>query len=1351
MASWQEIASGQSSWDNNNQAVKTSVSTDAGKTWNVQGYLPLPSNSTLTAGVSNDARLAYRLNSGKPQLLCAYDAWDDNTIQDCAEGGGICVAFSTNDGKDWGTTPTIVEAKIDQNNTYIGCMTIRPELATDKTTGLTTSGNAYVCWTRTPCITRGCFGDISEVRTATILSGSTVATNYNTIKSLTSTTDYVEACDIGVASNGYVLVLWEERHTGLETRDLYISESTDGGQTFPNAQTYTVATGIPAPDASASYDDFVGNPDNIEPRAYQDYPSMTISKSSGGSEVVYVAYTAGTSSPSTNPSDLFVKWCSTSALNSWNTTNIVQVPDNGIDPYPGGSSSYTIQFEPTLAPDGTGGVFLLYYTQQISGNEVPAMYELQGSDASSQGLLAQQPISLPFPSFTETESKDGTGVGDYIGIAYDPVLRLAHPIWTDFNSTDNVLDVYTISIGAEPLVGDLGFSNQRRVVMTSGEAHLAGYGQLVPPDPNAPKNKKHTIWYSEQPEQQNGWAQEWSVPLELDLHDFDNYNGQSTAFSDGVIIGNRTPSIGVYQRSNTGQRAVAEVWAARPPSPLGYSYELEVIYIRVKEWTTTENGDLSDWSPVDSIFVRTGATAPVVAPLTAQVGTSLTDRYLIGWVITYAGSGNLNSVTLLRGTQTGENVKVMNESWGTYTDTWTAPSMLVYDGFLRRLCDGLGGLTHGSFVSVTSDESNGNGIPGGPLGDITPAGTGTQTIVFTGEGDLPYSNVWAVNATYSTVPGSLLGEPMPGGVTTPFQLDAGDPTMPAITYNPNGTIKLPPTFGFERNPSVTITSTGQKIAAWEEMDGSWTGYYPVYKYYSHIELAKTIPGALSPWNPVLEKITETANDDSWSWLRNPSVTAFPKTSLKDATDNSDQDPGAAELLYVDSCAQNALGATTTYNYVLEEQFHELQGDLHTPTFGGKWYLPKPSWFPTDPTNNNNYIGANAQRSFGIYNTGPQYGTTQPLGSNDLLNPDGSTSYTHGLSYGVANAVAGGTIEPWLSSPTPDIGALKGTYDTALGVQLYRSEQRRKDSSVVTFKWGKVYVGDTALNEPFREVMLHDGEPDSNGYISHDAIRDSIFATEWFDWPVSAEVKYDRLMLIPQAGVLTYRIDTLTDYDTLGNPIVKYDTVAGSFIPDTTRRTDSAFFETGTGMVYTVQLVHISGHVDTIEQAVYIPSLGLFITPKTVHIENASNFADTVMLRVVGSFTNVPDADSDVRFEEETMLDTYPSIGDTTFAIVSGGGQLPLLDPSFSAMGPYSNPSHPSAKNVSILVHYPSSGSTITAQVYDQLGNAVGAASSYTSDGQKWDRIPIHAPATAGGYYITVSVGNYLNSLGYIVQ
>ncbi|MDP4200318.1 MAG: hypothetical protein Q8922_10170 [Bacteroidota bacterium] len=118
--------------------------------------------------------------------------------------------------------------------------------------------------------------------------------------------------------------------------------------------------------------------------------------------------------------------------------------------------------------------------------------------------------------------------------------------------------------------------------------------------------------------------------------------------------------------------------------------------------------------------------------------------------------------------------------------------------------------------------------------------------------------------------------------------------------------------------------------------------------------------------------------------------------------------------------------------------------------------------------------------------------------------------------------------------------------------------------------------------------------------------------------------------------------------------------------------------------------------------------------------------------------------------EEAMLDNNSTYFDTTIAAGTFSGILPPPDTSFAVIGPYSNPSLPGAPDVSILVHYCASGSLISAQVYDMLGNPIGWPSTFTSDGQTWDRIPVTAPPVSGTYYIVVTCAGNSKTLGYTV-
>ncbi|HET6401425.1 MAG TPA: hypothetical protein VFH95_08510 [Candidatus Kapabacteria bacterium] len=1324
-------------------------------------------------------------------MLCVYTSWhDDQSI------AGVYVNFSSDDGGSW--LPSGSETQVD------GGVPVRPIIATYNPSG-TANGNTYIAWTD--------YNAGEKVRFAAITPGAATVSNLQTIPTATSgsTTD-ASACDIAVDFEGNVYVLWRETHFTVtpNTRDFYISESTDGGADWTK---YTVVTGsvTPAMVPPTGVDDY---------GEYQDYPCMAISKF-GCSENLYVAFTAKPSLPATNgPSDLYLdesplplsllepEWSSPATI-------AADAVSQGSD---GNSNPYWFQFEPSMAPDGCGGVFLLYYSSQTAGSpQYPCatLYE-SGYDnyyGVSPSYDSRGPqISLSTPS-SDAVTHD---VSDYVGIAWDPVNQVAHPIWTDYIPSKGYQGTFTTSISPAPLSwtdptiaqGDLGFSNQRKIVMTGNTAHIIGYG-AVPPFGDVGISQR--LSYSEQTSSNNGTsAANWSVPV--DISQWDIYgDGHQTYWWDGSEA-----AIGVYERGgSSNQKALAVVWTTEGQTTPGTFR----VYIRVKEYDTTETGTYCDWSFVDHIdlsgtYEPGTAHTPVIAPLTKPVpGSTKGERYLLGWVITfpnYNGTSSVNSVTYLRGLTTGTEgaspgVQTENENWGAtlgfplniwgescpnpntgtyFAGSWAgATSGVNYQGTASAL-DQVSLPPGARFVSVTSNECNGYGLTG-MSGDITGSAE-SQTVVYTGDPSLggPNLGVWALSPTYQTTANSTppLGEAMSSAGFTLTQISSPSVLAPSRTYA-----------SLDRNPSVTITSAGQKLVAWEHMEGStfvrqW--WQPLFDA-SSIRLAQTSQnGSWTTSTKIQDRISEGSLDLSFTWLRNPSITGFPKSLI-----GASKDPAAAELLYWMQKkvvpTGNPTGPQWTWNEVdgLHERRFWLASQAN-PLIPGSWWTGQ--WYPLDMKNGDPhgwgpFTGANSQKSFGVYNDGPSWPNSWPAipkGNQTLPNPtvltDGATNLipynsnvfpNHGFSYSIGNAVTFsggvGTIQPTLTSPTPDIGALKGTFDTALGVQFYRSETRAMDSSEVSFIWGKVYVEDTALNLPIREIMLHNGQPDSNGFVSHDAMRDSIFATEWFDWPVSAEIKYDRMMIMPVAGTFASAVDTnfwyaslldstvvdsIVTYDTVLDSVMVLDTVRGAFTPDTTYRADKDFLTSDAQMKYTVQLIHSDGHIDTVDQAIYNPSEGLFIAPMTVTIANAGDLGDTVMLQVLGDFTNVPDADSNVGFARETTLDSmvYQTLGDTTLAVGSGGGVLAPPDTCFSVLGPYSNPSNPGANDVSILVHYCGTGVLITAQVYDYLGNPIGAPSIYSSDEQIWDRLPITAPGTPGTYYIQVTVGSYSNTSGYSV-
>ncbi|MFI5200915.1 MAG: hypothetical protein ACHQNE_00825 [Candidatus Kapaibacterium sp.] len=1385
VASWQY-----SSGSAGGKMTYTSKSTDGGLDWTEQGNIPVPNTSIYDH--DGDAKIAYRYDGtgsgSNPELLAVYRAWNDPGTFPQYEA--THVAFSTNDGNLWAH-----DILIESHAWCSTCehdYTIRPSIAVDNNpSNISTVNNAYVTWT----------SEKDAPTNSTYAMVATIARYTYTKTTATINTDMpgtaanpVDACDIQVASNGTVYVLWRVTHTITSKRDLYLSYSTDGGATWPTTNRVTVESGSPSDGLAAKFE-------------YQDYPVLTFSKY-GTTESAFVGYTQGTTN-SANPSDIFLTSASVSSLSTWTTPYNINA-DAIFGP---------IQFQPAICPDGAGNVYLLYYSQNLYSPylEEPILYR---GGTTNSSVLIHKPISAGIKGFSKLQADVGKGVGDYIAIAYNAMQQREHPVWTDLNSS-GIDEVYTLGCSApqgntsSPTIGDLGFSNQRKIVMTGNTTHLVALGGTTS------LASRISIMYSEQVATGGGTTTNWTTPLQLDNTD---------------IAHNPTPpSIGVYQYSSSGQKAVAAVWSQHLRITSSPTFGGTYLFIRVKEYNNCEAGDLSDWSSVDYVKVSdyNYLINPVVAPLTAPVSGSATERFLIGWVITYelpsSFYSNVYSVTYLRGLQTGSEweassplspgVETKNENWsiargggknpgtGTYfAGSWTSPHGLS--------------LAYVGSVTATSNESNGFGLPDGPSSDLNST-TESQQVVWSGDGSVSGIGTEAFTPIYQIIPSTItpkLGEPI-------------NTSMWWYLWHQISDVYIPPLYDYvkyDRNPSVTINSAGQNLASWEHMEGYAYVFPWMGGFFDKSAIYLAMTNGSGGWSLIKDYITENALDASFTWLRNPSITAFPKTTV--GATNNDLDPATAELLYWQQKKVVPAGALWTWHWVNdlhERRFWRLSGHSW---WSGQWNPldnPDPKgWWPSG------YSGANSQRSFGIYNSGPHWSAGNLFGPASSQYPDyGFGSLQGGLSCALGNTVSSNIPQLTLTNPDPDVGALSmGTFVTALGVQFYRSETRVKDSSEVTFKWGKVYVEDTALDLPIREVMLHNGIPDSDVFVSHDAMRDSIFATEWFNWPVSAVIKYDRMMTMPITGTFdtvidsninyytridTTIIDSTVTYDTIPADTVPYyfevfdttmvydttydstthsntvdtsaiitdagpdstmiayasyvdstvaldnmfpdsgmvyDTVRGTFHWDSTFRADSSFFAPGTQMKYTVQLVHQSGHIDTVETAIYNPSANRWITPMAVQIDNAGYVDDTVMLRVIGDLVGVPDADSDVGFAREAFLDTSYMIAfaDTSIAIGTGGGIVPPPDTCFAVDGPYPNPSSPSANDVSILVHYCRSSSLITAQVYNSLGSPVGAASFYTSDGQMWDRLPINAPGTAGAYHITVTVGSYSSNVGYSI-
>jgi len=283
-----------------------------------------------------------------------------------------------------------------------------------------------------------------------------------------------------------------------------------------------------------------------------------------------------------------------------------------------------------------------------------------------------------------------------------------------------------VSSTTNPYIGDLGFSNQRKLVMTGNTLHVVGFGGKG----SGSTDKPQAIWYSSRLTSSGGGGTDWQGPYQLDV----DANGVDIPGTDG-----KAPSIAVYTRGGaSSQKAIAVAWTRQPITP-----PEDLIYLTVKEFDECGPGY---WSNVIALpppgqLTYSGYILPVIAPLTVPVTPGSKERYLIGWTLTWAEPGVLESYTVLRGSQSTASQWMNNQNWaasGIYQasntvpqhSTWPYANLLVNDG------ENLTRLNPGSFVTVTSNESNWNGNPSN-IGDAS------QEIAFTGDGKISFSGTWA--------------------------------------------------------------------------------------------------------------------------------------------------------------------------------------------------------------------------------------------------------------------------------------------------------------------------------------------------------------------------------------------------------------------------------------------------------------------------------------------------------------------------------------------------------------------------------------------------------------------------------
>ena len=944
--------------------------------------------------------------------------------------------------------------------------------------------------------------------------------------------------------------------------------------------------------------------------------------------------------------------------------------------------------------------------------------------SSSTGKFISQPkeMSLIINSYTPPK---------YLGI--NSTVRPAYTNQNTFNGSTSIAGIGSLSTTTIPpgvyyadfanttdfhtLFGDLGSSDQRKFV-TAGNC-LHGVFE-----------RGDKVFYSMSARPPSTYHNNplWVQPVNI---------------SDPLSSGSkqRRPSISIYQQGDgtgyCGRGAIAVVWTEI--KDLGSNMSSATIVMRTREFDLCEQ-NWAAWSDPYIIHEHTYSTADasgdnfhigsddnttaVIAPLTSRdqdpPKSFMNKRsFLLGWTTTWScprllssgvvdrsGSGSscgvlsaklksgLYSRTWLR--KDGSAVSTNNGGWGSSFATGTSPLMKPNSGLLwnplveTSNCDRMNPI---SFPTVTPTENKHD------------TAEFTQEVAFSTDGE--GNGIWALTADYRL-----------NDATAPIgSIVANYPTTTLLTPTINTSRTE---FGYwkDRNPCITINSSGQKFVSWERMTHF---LHPTNIIISEIRIARTffrIEQSPSTWiglnglrdvNVVFKRNTASM---AFDYLLNPSITAFPKSRLSQSFSTSfiDEDPGIVELAFWEHSrserqSDGSILDVVHNNFNLGE-YAELQymaGGL------GNWYMKL--LLATSTTIG---VGTKTQRSVGMYDAGPKFdGATHAPIITHGLNPgvDPGHNWLFGDSYAIGNSVAGSTelsCNDFVSSFVQ--GSYKGTFDTTLGYEIYSSEFRQRDTAFVKFAWGKVYVGDTTSGLPLRQVIIRQSDRDS-GFASRNEMRDSLFQTEIVDWHDDTELRYSRLILLSDSNCI---------------------------------QPGGSLYGSSIYMNYVVELVDADSHIiDTVEKLSFKPYSGKSIVPLTFKLYNYSGHTRNVFLRVRGVVSGFDDADSVTQFSIE-YGDSYPSNGDSIIAcykLVQPGLDLSPSDGGLLQVSAvYPNPIRPiNNRSAQFFSLYPR-GYTVSYELLDVLGEVVSDIITKESTGY-WQENLIVVPRTAGVYFLRIHAGS----------
>ena len=867
---------------------------------------------------------------------------------------------------------------------------------------------------------------------------------------------------------------------------------------------------------------------------------------------------------------------------------------------------------------------------------------------------------------------------------------------------------------AEPDLGLLGWSSQRKVVVTGQIAHSV-FERL----------SDNTVWYAMNsgPLPQSNTLGPWwnKIPLPDPTSNLKQI----------------APSIAVYQQGNengfTGMAAIGVTWTEH--EIVGYDivpgfinlvpiYHYKIMF-KTREFNQC-SGIWADWSksylvyeyanlhdeeeshdpqyfsapyPKEHMYPPIPVIAPIVTP---KESSSAMTCNLLGWTITWGQDRTDAGIThtILNG------IDYTNSSQGgLYSRSWMRVNNDPLSSNYHKVIQD--NSYWGKFYSASNEPEKWEPVIGFNILEITPFAN--QSPLNAGEFDNPsvvnlenkynsidFGDVYASNTTNNN-PNSysqaVAFNPVFGIWVSNFAykrlddhsialgslISGAPPSFEITALMPQGT-ECNPTEDW--NPSITVNSTGQQFVAWERME--FHSCQNPITYFSSIAVANSLVGG--NWvssNNIKNPLTiysEQVSDANDHWLRNPSITAAPKSKLLNVHYNGpineiDQDLGAVELSFWQQDKIGQIGV----NKIWPRRYTEVPGKEGV----GSWDINPSNYAPS--------FGRWSQRSFGTFNAG-------------FYNFNGRSSY----------AIANDPISD-VAFNVSAIGGYKGTFNGQQPFELYRGELRTYDCAWSEFKWGSVYVGDSLSGMPFRQVMLHNG-PVVTGYSSHDEERDSIFCSDVFNIKTGEQINYWRGLYYPCCSCADSIFSRL--------PYVR--------------------------LSYTIQLVHVSGpnigRIDTLEHLVFSPGIGKLIPATAVHTTLATVNED-VRIQVKGRIFNIPDADSLCEFHLEEMSGNYSSTQDTVVAFKQSSFGVPRQG-VLEVITPNPNPIKLGVNEIPITFSY-AREHKVSIGFFDELGRQVNPVNQIASTGS-WQNVILPVPKTTGSYHLRIEAGNEVKSYNIIV-